>query len=159
MTEEALAAPAPAPAPAPAEAAEAVVPAKAAAVETKTEEEEHAGAAPKTADDAVKAPAPAMTTTTEAPVKTEEEAAGGDEGGDAKKDPPPADSVISARLREMLEVTDLETTSGENKEFRMDQKSSREREGRTTTSRFCWLALPSLSLCLCCFVPPSSPAS
>lgn len=116
MTEEALAAPA-APAPAPAEAAEAA-PAK---TEAKTEEGGDAGAAaaaPKTAG--ADAAAPAAPTT--APIQTQEAAAAaGDadaEAEAAKKDPAPADSVISARLRELLEETDLEKTSGERERNR-----------------------------------------
>ena len=136
MTEEALAAPAPAPAPVPTEAAEAA-PAKVAAVETKAAaEEEHAGAAPKTADD--EAAAKAAPTT--APDETQEVAAaadaGGDEGLDEKKDPPPADSVISARLRELLEETDLEKTSGERerRERQGISNGSKARGGTTTTT-------------------------
>ena len=155
MTEEALAAPAPAPAPVPTEAAEAA-PAKVAAVETKAAaEEEHAGAAPKTADD--EAAAKAAPTT--APDETQEVAAaadaGGDEGLDEKKDPPPADSVISARLRELLEETDLEKTSGErDREFRMDRKQEEgRRRRRAKAESFCWLRAP-LSLSLFALLSP-----
>ena len=145
---------APAPAPAPAEAVEAA-PTKAAA-ELKAEVE-HAGAAPKTADDDAAAKAAPATTT--APVQTQEAAAdaGGDEGG-AKKDPPPADSVISARLRELLEETDLEKTSGERERTRnfdwiKSHRGGVERSERDDDEQVCWLARRSLSLALCCFVP------
>lgn len=90
--------------PAPAPAAEAA-PAK--AVEPKTEAKD-AGAAPKTASSGDgAAPTTAAPTLAPAPVQTQEAAA------DAEKGPPPADSVLSARLRELLEETDLEKTSGE----------------------------------------------
>ena len=151
MTEEALAAPAPAPVSA--KAAEAA-PAK--AVEPKTEQED-AGAAPKTADDGAGAAVTAAAPTT-APVQTQEAAAG---DAAADKGPPPADSVIAARLRELLEETDLEKTSGEREREEEGKKSERiieatEGRRRQRAQKADWsLALRSL-LMLC---PPLSPAS
>lgn len=125
MTEEALAAPAPAPV-----SAEALEAAPAKVVEPKTEQED-AGAAPKTADDGAGAAVTAAVPTT-APVQTQEAAAGDDA---AEKGPPPADSVIAARLRELLEETDLEKTSGERERRRRIKVQMDHLSDRGTTTR------------------------